>query len=383
MERDKRLVFDTIPEKFDKWRVKYNPELFDYLIKTTGLGKGKSCLEIGPGTGQASDFAIKSGCDYLAIELGEHLAAKMKEKYSSYPNFNIVNADFETYDFGDKKFDFIFSAATIQWIKEDIAYTRVFDLLKEGGYLAMCFMRSEYQSDNPALYDEIQKVYDKYFVTNQPYDQKFNYMGGEKYGLTFMEEKSFPGRREYNADEHNEYIGTHSTHIALKEEYKEPFFGGIRDAIIKHGNKIVFNDNYVVYLYKKNVSETRINGNLYEKYKGKQAYASKNYTPTSGEVAAMFVVMIVAALVIALAFAVLFMPVSLSIKIIVLIVATLLFIGIIVGFLLVVILRHHKQDPAQMHYYDVDYEYNAITGTEKNNTKEISKEEFWGKKNDD
>ncbi len=251
MATDKRLVFDSIPEKFDKWRVKYNPDLFDYVKKISGLDETKSCLEIGPGTGQASDFAIDSGWDYLAIELGEHLAAKMQEKFGARSNFHIVNADFETYDFGDKKFDLIFSAATIQWIKEDVAYSRVFDLLKEGGILAMMLMRSEYQTPDPALYEDIQKVYDKYFVTDQPYDQKFDYMNGEKYGLKFIEEKSFPGRREYTADEHNEYIGTHSTHITLNKDYKDLFYDGIRDAIIKHGNKVVYEDQYVVYLYKK------------------------------------------------------------------------------------------------------------------------------------
>jgi len=46
-------------------------------------------------------------------------------------------------------------------------------------------------------------------------------------------------------------MGTHSTHIALKEEAREPFFNGVRDAIIRHGNKVVYNDEYVVYLYKK------------------------------------------------------------------------------------------------------------------------------------
>ena len=251
MEQDKRLVFDTIPEKFDKWRVKYNPELFGRIVKESDLGPGKSCLEIGPGTGQASDFAIESGCDYLAIELGEHLAAKMKEKYSSYPNFNIVVDDFETHDFGDKKFDLIFSAAAIQWIKEDVAYTRVHELLKDGGILAMCFMRADYQKSNTALYDDIQKVYDKYFVTNQPYTQKFDYMNGINYGLSFIGEFSYPGRREYNADEHNEYLGTHSTHITLKDEYRDLFFNGVHDAVVKHGNKIVFDDQYMLYLYRK------------------------------------------------------------------------------------------------------------------------------------
>lgn len=251
MPKDKRLVFDSIPEKFDRWRVRYDPQLFEHIIKVTGLGPGKSCLEIGPGTGQASDFAVKSGCDYLAIELGSHLADKMREKYSDYPNFHIVNADFETYDFGPKKFDLIYSAATIQWIKEDIAYRRVTELLKDGGYLAMCLMKSEYQSEDPELYDEIQKVYDECFVTDQPYDQHFDYMNGEKYGLKFVEQRSWSGRREYTADEHNEYLGTHSTHIAIKDECREPFFGGVRDAVLRHGNRVVFHDDYVLYLYRK------------------------------------------------------------------------------------------------------------------------------------
>lgn len=251
MEQDKRLVFDTIPEKFDKWRCKYSPELFEHIVKVSDLGPGKTCLEIGPGTGQASDFAIDSGCDYMAIELGEHLAQKMREKYSSRPNFSIVNADFETYDFGDKKFDLIFSAATIQWIKEDVAYTRVRDLLKDGGILAMFFMRSDYQKNNPALYEDIQKVYSEYFVTDQPYTQKFDYRNGTSYGLNFLEEVSFPGRREYNADEHNEYLGTHCTHIALNEKYRDLFFNGVHDAVVKHGNKIVYDDQYVLFLYKK------------------------------------------------------------------------------------------------------------------------------------
>ena len=87
---DKRLVFDTISERFDQWREKYTPELFDYIIKTCYLDETKSCLEIGPGTGQASDFAIKTGCDYTAIELGSNLASVMSSKYGNYSNFKII-----------------------------------------------------------------------------------------------------------------------------------------------------------------------------------------------------------------------------------------------------------------------------------------------------
>ena len=121
---DKRLVFDMITEQFDEWRGRYSEELFEYIRTTCELKAGKKCLEIGPGTGQASDFAIQSGCDYTAIELGENLAEAMQKKYGSYKNFKMVHDDFETHLFAPDYFDLVYSAATIQWIKEDLAYRK-------------------------------------------------------------------------------------------------------------------------------------------------------------------------------------------------------------------------------------------------------------------
>ncbi len=97
---DFRKTYDRIPEQFDKWRPRYCDELYDAVIAYAGLDPGKAALEIGPGTGQATEPFLKTGCNYLAIELGEHLAAFMRNKFGTYDNFHIVNADFETHDFG-------------------------------------------------------------------------------------------------------------------------------------------------------------------------------------------------------------------------------------------------------------------------------------------
>ncbi len=94
-----RKIFDTIPEQFDEFRPRYSQELFDSLIEHTKIGPGKKVLELGPGTGQATEPILDTGCDYNAIELGEHLYAKMTEKYGGRPNFHIVNDDFITHDF--------------------------------------------------------------------------------------------------------------------------------------------------------------------------------------------------------------------------------------------------------------------------------------------
>ena len=248
---DNRLVFNTIPEQFDKWRGRYSKELYDYILSECKMDETKSCLEIGPGTGQASNFTIEKGIDYTAIELGENFVNMMKNKFGIYNNFKIIHDDFEKYNFENDKYDLVYSAAAIQWIDQDIAYNKCRDMLKSGGYLAMFRTVGEYRTHNPKLADDIQKVYDNFFVTNTPYTRKFDYENGESYGLKYLGRKVFEGTRSFDADTYVEYLHTHSDHIGLKEEVKEKFYNGIHDAIIKHGNVLIANEKYVLDLYQK------------------------------------------------------------------------------------------------------------------------------------
>ena len=247
-----RKVFDTIPEQFDKYRPRYCPELFAELSEYAGLDNTKSVLEIGPGTGQATEPILDTGCDYYAIELGEHLYEKMKEKYSCRENFHIVNDDFITHDFGSQRFDMIYSAATIQWIPEDIAFSKTFELLKPGGVLAMMLTRADYKTPNEELYSKIQEVYDAYYKPETEYTLGgFGYTNAPNYGYTIPEQREYHSIREMTADEYAAFCGTHCTHIVIPEPYKTKFFEGLKDTVRKNGGKVVFYDTHVLYLAKK------------------------------------------------------------------------------------------------------------------------------------
>lgn len=247
-----RRVFDTIPEQFDRYRPRYCGALFDALIEYAGVGPGRSVLELGPGTGQATDPILATGCDYHAIELGERLCAVMKRKYGGFPNFHIVNGDFITHDFGGARFDMIYSAATIQWIPEDIAFSRTFALLRPGGTLAMMLTRADYRTPDPALYERIQKVYAAYFRPETAYPHgKFRYERAVDYGFVDFERREFHGRREMTADEYAAFSATHCDHIVLREPFRTPFFEGLKKAVRAAGDRIVFEDTYVLYLAKK------------------------------------------------------------------------------------------------------------------------------------
>lgn len=252
---DFRKVFDSIPEQFDEWRPRYCDELFADLIEYAKLSSDKAALEVGPGTGQATEPILKTGCSYTAIELGENFTKFMTDKFGSYNNFQIVNADFETYNFKSDRFDLVYSAAAFQWIPEKIGYPRAYDTLKSGGAFALFMTRPDIQpgggyTDEP-LYSMIQEVYENFFRPETEYKCKLDYDAREKYGFIDLERREYLKTRTYSADGYVSLIGTHSDHITLREPYKSKFYEGIRDVIYNSGNKIALYDRITMYLARK------------------------------------------------------------------------------------------------------------------------------------
>ena len=139
-----------------------------------------------------------------------------------------------------------------QWIPEEVAFAKTFELLKPGGTLAMMLTNAEYRSDNEALYEKIQALYDRYYKPDIPYMHgRFRYTAAAEYGYTEVERHEFKGQRVFTADEYAAFCGTHSDHIVIPEPLRTEFFEDLRKAVLKAGDRIVFNDTYVLYLAKK------------------------------------------------------------------------------------------------------------------------------------
>ena len=252
---DFRKIFDTIPEQYDKWRPHYCDELFTDLIEYAKLDSEKTALEVGPGTGKATEPILKTGCSYLAIELGENLAEFMKNRFGSYSNFQIVNADFETYSFERDRFDLVYAASAFRWIPEKIGYPKAYEILKSGGTFAMFVMRSDLRpgggyTDEP-LYSKIQEVYAEYFRPETEYTYSLDYDARDKYGFVDLECREYLKTRECNANDYVSLIGTYSDHVLLQEPYKSKFYEGIREVIVNSGNKITLYDKITMYLARK------------------------------------------------------------------------------------------------------------------------------------
>lgn len=103
-----RLKFNEDENNYDLLRPRYCNQLFGDIIEYVNLNSNSDLLEVGIGTGQATEPFLKLGCSVTAIELGNKLAAFSKQKFKTFDKFQIHNVAFEDYNYDSNVLDMIY-----------------------------------------------------------------------------------------------------------------------------------------------------------------------------------------------------------------------------------------------------------------------------------
>ncbi|MFZ5967185.1 MAG: class I SAM-dependent methyltransferase [Bacillota bacterium] len=256
---DIKYLFDESVLNYEKRRPNYGPELFKDIIKYAEITMDKSMIEVGCGTGQATEPFLKTKCKVTAVELGENLSSYTREKFKAYKNLNVVRSAFEDYDCGDNKFDMLYSATAFHWIPDEIGYKKAYRIIKNGGTIALFWNRpSTNDKDNP-LHQKIQSIYNEllpqwsYKVTNNEDKSRYSSIINkiEQYRFTNIEFKLYHNTRKMTGVEYIELLNTYSDHLALEKSIKSLLFDAIRTVIEEFGNELIINDTVDLYLAQK------------------------------------------------------------------------------------------------------------------------------------
>ena len=62
-----RATFESAVDGYERARPDYPPELYDALIRLTGLSAGDTLLEIGCATGKAAGTRVQCGCVFSSL----------------------------------------------------------------------------------------------------------------------------------------------------------------------------------------------------------------------------------------------------------------------------------------------------------------------------
>ena len=102
-------MFNQAAEYYDKYRPSYPEEIIDSLISVTGISDKSDLLEIGCGSGKATEQFVGNGFNILGIDPGEDLVRIGNERFKN-ESINFVQGRFEEHNFVQKKFDVIYAA---------------------------------------------------------------------------------------------------------------------------------------------------------------------------------------------------------------------------------------------------------------------------------
>ena len=134
---DLSASFDTVAELYNANRRGYPAPLYADLAAITGLGRQDAILEIGCGSGQATQGLVDLTDDVLALDPGAQLLNLARRRLSGQPGVEYANCSFEDWSLIEGRFRLVVSAQAWHWLDPRIAYEKAAAALVPDGWLAI------------------------------------------------------------------------------------------------------------------------------------------------------------------------------------------------------------------------------------------------------
>ena len=130
-------VFNEIAGEYDLHRPAYPDALIDQACALAGIGPGAPVLEIGCGTGQLTRSLLARGLRVTAVEPGDRLIARARDRLQGLGDVQFVNARLEDMSLPHAHYRAVFCASAIHWVDPDVSWRVAADALVDGGTLAL------------------------------------------------------------------------------------------------------------------------------------------------------------------------------------------------------------------------------------------------------
>ncbi|MEY2450790.1 MAG: hypothetical protein QOD92_364 [Acidimicrobiaceae bacterium] len=241
MVREQRLVFGEVADAYQRARPTYPPDLFDAILEITGVGPGERVLEIGAGTGKATDGFVERGLLVTAAEPSPGMAAVLR---SRHPEVLVHESGFEDVDVAPGSFVIVAAAQSWHWVDAMIGPVKAAEVLRPLGWITLFWNRPELGGS--MWHDELQPIYARvtsHMTHEKNTTQAYNteravvQLGRSgRFGPCVTAEIPWVGR--YTTAEYIDLLGTYSDHRILPDEQRAELHGSIAEWLDGRGGAI-------------------------------------------------------------------------------------------------------------------------------------------------
>ncbi len=248
-----RETFNQSADLYDRIRPGYPDSLVDDVITLSGIPKQGRILEIGCGTGKATELFASRGYSMDCLDLGNDLVAIAATKFREFDNIQFIVNSFEDWKSNDQVYDLIIAATSFHWVNPMVAYVKSAAVLKSTGALAVFLNKPVRKKEG--FFARVQDVYRTCAHSMMRADPNANKESQNPAGEELFQKpitRRFPWSMEYSADQYVDLLGTYSDHISLPETEKKALFIGIANLINKeYGGKVLKHYEAVLTLRRK------------------------------------------------------------------------------------------------------------------------------------
>jgi len=160
---DRRRTFDEAAKSYDAARPRYPEYIFDRLTEL--LPPEPQIIEIGPGTGQATEPMLRRGAKVRAIEIGPKLAVELAQRLGDFlatEQLEIVIADYEGLEPDGRIADAVLCATAYHWISPGEQLTRPRRWLVPTGRLAIIDTMQVASPVDGGYFNAVQPIYQRF-----------------------------------------------------------------------------------------------------------------------------------------------------------------------------------------------------------------------------
>lgn len=218
-----RATFEHAASTYHQFRPRYPVALID--AATAALPPTAHVLEIGPGSGIATEAFADRGLRVTAIELGEQLAREAANNLRDHGHVTVHHASFDDWSPPPGVlFDAVVAATAWHWLDPATKYHRAHSLLREGGRLVFWSALHVVPDGGDPFFEELQEVYDE-LGQSRPADHQFPKPGelrdqrGDIADSGLFRDariEHFDWEIRYTAEEYIGLLETFSGHIAME-----------------------------------------------------------------------------------------------------------------------------------------------------------------------
>jgi SAM-dependent methyltransferase len=241
--REQRLVFGEVAETYDRLRPGYPQELVDDLRAITGVPEKARVLEVGSGTGKATEPLAVAGFEVLALEPDGDMVAVAARRCEDFPNVTIEQTLFENWRVQRARFDLVAAAQSWHWVAPDVKWIKAHDALVESGWLAVFWNRGAPAADS-VVATEMEEMYRLHAPDCRDRKPLWARKGGVDDDLAAsglfgpLTRRTYDWHLTYDRDDYVALLMTESVHRMLAEGERGRLLSGLRSVIDQHGSRV-------------------------------------------------------------------------------------------------------------------------------------------------